>query len=627
MDSKVLPWGAPPPPELTERYLLGDVLGKGAMGAAVRAVQRSLDRPVVLKLMPLDEVTDPTLVQRFEAEARILGRISHPRVLPVVDYGVHPGLAFVAYPDLGGVSLDRVLAGRGSVPPEVAAEWLGQVLEGLSEVHRVGIVHRDLKPANVLRAEDGGLRIFDFGLARDLDRSTVMTRPGAVLGTPLYMPPEQIRGEDPDPRDDLYAAGVLCYRALSGSEPFAAPTLNEILDRQLGYDPPPLHTLVPGVPQRLSLLVQDLMAKDRRDRPGSAASARARLTGEPPAAGFHEDGPGAGSLGTSRIPASGSGRSSGTYPGSLLGAWVGAGLVVAVGIAVGALWGRGTAGRHDGIPGTDTAFDPGAAAPRDEGSLVPTLAPSDLALEVDEKDGVPFEVAGLRPRVSGWLATAVLGIRSIRARSERADESLVDPVRRGREVLLALSRSVRTEPDSADLAAILAALGDDVWQLAFPAGATGLDPWELLEDPLPGPAGALVEAVVLAHVRRVLAPAGDPTAPEPDEIRARLESAMAPGGPAPWAGERCVAALDRILAGGPPEGPGFDFAPLVELRRRALGGLSQSARSRTGARLARAIDASGSPLAPGLAALRARLFETQVDHLLDDLTGPGSAGR
>ena len=609
MESKRLPWGSPAPPELTERYELGSVLGRGAMGAAVRAVQRSLDRSVVLKLMAIAPESAPALVARFEAEARILARISHPGVLPVVDFGVHRELAYVAYPDLGGTSLDRVLAARGRVAPDLAAAWLAQILDALDAVHGIGIVHRDLKPANVLLAEDQGLRLFDFGLARDLDRHTRWTHTGALVGTPLYMAPEQARGEAAEPADDLYAAGVLVYRAIAGSEPFQGGSLEEILDRQLGYDPPALHTVVPETSVGFSLLVQELMAKARRDRPPSAAAALRKLTGLEAAAGAPEDGAGSLEAGAPTLslggqaagprgaPPASRGKAASTGPGPVAGAWVVALLVALAGLAVPS--GVGVEAERD-RPG----------GPRDR-----ALSPERGTVMAGLEDGVPGDVAGPRPVVSGWLARAVT-----RMRGTRDAQAL-------REGLLAVARSLRAEPDTADLAAVMAVSWLD---------AAGLDtlvpqvarPLEVLfEGPLPGPAGALVEGAALAQLRRLRGGAGDLEAPERDRILTRLEAAMVPGLPTPWAGERVVAALDHILALDLAEGSRLDFAHLVELREGTLAALSPSARSRAGARLARAIDATGKPLAPGLAGLRARLFEGQVEDLVDVLTGPGTPAR
>ncbi len=277
MTSGRLPWGAPVPEGLQAGYELGELLGSGAFGAAVRATQRSLHRPVVLKLLALDGVLDPQALVRFQAEARILARVEHPGVLPILDTGVEPGVAYLAYPDLGGVSLDRYLADRGRPTLAEVRGWLDGLLAGLAHIHGLGVVHRDLKPANLLRTPDGSLRLFDFGLARDLASASPLTGTGVLLGTPLYMSPELIRAEPAQPGDDLYALGVLAYEFLSGSNPFRARTVEEILDRQLALRPEPLHRAVPEVPEAVSLLVQELLAKDRRRRPGNAEEVRERL--------------------------------------------------------------------------------------------------------------------------------------------------------------------------------------------------------------------------------------------------------------------------------------------------------------------------------------------------------------
>lgn len=668
------------------------------MGAALRATQRSLDRPVVLKLMATGAVVDPMLLARFESEARILARLDHPHVLPVVDFGCEEGVAYIAYPDLEGRALaDRLAAGPAPTPPEAAA-WLVQTLDGLEHIHAHGIVHRDLKPANLLLAGDGTIRIFDFGLARDLLGDQYLTATGTIVGTPLYLSPEQIRAEAPDPRDDLYAVGVLAYRLFTGVEPFAATSLDRILDLHLAHDPDPVHRCAPGVPVPVGLLVQDLMAKERARRPARARDARERLAdafaGPEPGTRVADParegrrGPATPLRSGPSVPPAARVRPATPVPGpSPRGPDRRA---VALGLAAGMALGLGlglAVGPADGLaprPAPGVLPDGGVAAtplPPPDPEPRPSL-PEVLAL--DGEDGVPASCRAVPTTVVGRLAAAVTASRRARRALEVAGSQLsalladqgdgsVPPAAasaikarlleltilgeapaRGEplalamksyrdseavrvsleawlrpasdalvEALVAAAASIRSEPPTAEAAAVLAAAWVDRMAPAALAPWARTGPATLFGGPLPGPAGALLEGVAGERSRRIrqLVPGGEP--PPWTEIQARLLAAMAPPAPDPWARARFMTALDLLLDVARARREPVDMAGIVARREAALSGLDRESRSHSAARIVTALDVLGSSTDPALAALRRHVFEDQVPDLLDGVAADG----
>ncbi len=278
--------------DFLSRYEPGEFLGKGACGAVFRARQVSLDRAVVVKILDLEAPAAADLAVRFEQEAAIQAGLRHPNVVELLDYGIEPRFVFLVYPDEGGKSLTDWFRRRGAVvdgtplPVDDTVVILRNVLSGLAHVHAAGVVHRDLKPSNVLVTGRGEIKLIDFGLAKDPALGLPLTRTGSVVGTPNYMSPDQVKGNRPDPRDDLYAVGVMAYEMLSGKNPFAARDLPATLHQHLSFDPPLLHLERTDIPQPLSVLVADLLAKDRDSRPATAGEALERLSAGPSGPAF-----------------------------------------------------------------------------------------------------------------------------------------------------------------------------------------------------------------------------------------------------------------------------------------------------------------------------------------------------
>jgi serine/threonine protein kinase len=218
--------------------------------------------------------------ERLLREVQICRRITHPNVVRVYDLGRFPGGLFITMEYLEGRTLDRELRETGPLPLDRARELLTQLLAGLDEAHHLRVVHRDLKPSNVFLT-GGRVKILDFGIARQEGRDVNLTTTGEVLGSPKYMSPEQIQGEELDGRSDLYSLGVLAFLMLSGQEPFSGKTPSAIALAHLREGPPNLRALRPGLPAQWFELVSRLLEKDRSRRFASAAEARSAVLALP----------------------------------------------------------------------------------------------------------------------------------------------------------------------------------------------------------------------------------------------------------------------------------------------------------------------------------------------------------
>ena len=265
---------------LDGRFEVREPLGRGGMGTVYRAIQLSVDREVAIKVVHPKLADDRQAAKRFLREARLASRLNQPSVVQVIDFGqTDDGVLYLVMELLRGRTLAKEQAGQRLALKRVLAIG-GQLCDALEAAHAQGIVHRDLKPGNiVVLADPPGrdlLKVLDFGLAKSLvtDTSSKVTNTDAILGTPLYMSPEQVQGKGSEPRSDLYALGCILYELLTGAPPFVDPSVNLILAKHLSEPPPPLPA---SVPPRLRALVAQLLAKDPAERPATAADARAVL--------------------------------------------------------------------------------------------------------------------------------------------------------------------------------------------------------------------------------------------------------------------------------------------------------------------------------------------------------------
>lgn len=255
------------PIRLGGRFELLDLLGRGSSGTVFRARDHQRDRDVALKVLTA-RTADPTRANsQFLREAELLARVDHPNVVKVYSYGTDGDQAWVAMELVKGRSLAEFVEARTLSTPQILDVMI-EVAMGVGAAHEAGLVHRDLKPANILVGTDG-VRVVDFGLAKEVGDAVSMTGDGLMLGTPLYMAPEQIRGLPLDRRCDVYAFGASLYEALAGRPPFVRPQSAAVLMAHLNEPIPPMRTfLADGPPPAacLEAVVQRCLAKHRADR-------------------------------------------------------------------------------------------------------------------------------------------------------------------------------------------------------------------------------------------------------------------------------------------------------------------------------------------------------------------------
>jgi class 3 adenylate cyclase/tetratricopeptide (TPR) repeat protein len=250
-------------------YRVEALLGRGGMGVVYRARQRSLDRPVALKVIAPQYAQDPLLRARFVRESRLAASIDHPNVIPIYEADERDGLLFLAMRYVEGSDLRQLLADSGPLPPERVMRLIAQIAAGLDAAHAQGLVHRDVKPANVLVASGRGPEhayLTDFGLVKRTTSDSELTQPGAWAGTPDYVAPEQLRGAAVDHRADVYALGCLLFEVLTGHVPFPRDSDVSKLMAHLSDPPPLLASSAPDLPEELDGVVQRALAKAPGDR-------------------------------------------------------------------------------------------------------------------------------------------------------------------------------------------------------------------------------------------------------------------------------------------------------------------------------------------------------------------------
>jgi hypothetical protein len=253
-----------------DRYELRHPVGSGGMADVFLAHDEVLDRDVALKLLKAQYAEDEEFVERFRREARSAASLSHPHIVPIFDQGESgDGTYYIAMEYLpGGTLKDRIME-RGTLPPRTAVAVALQIAEALQTAHERGVIHRDIKPPNILITASGHVKVADFGIARAADATTI-SHPGDILGSAKYISPEQAAGERVGPASDLYSLGVVLYEMLTGRVPFEVDNPADLSAKHDEKPPAPLREVNPEVPEDLDALVMRLLARDPKDRYGSA---------------------------------------------------------------------------------------------------------------------------------------------------------------------------------------------------------------------------------------------------------------------------------------------------------------------------------------------------------------------
>jgi len=257
------------------KYRILEKIGRGGMGVVYLGVDETLDRHVAIKAIS-PELVEEDLVRRFRAEAVMLAKVNHPNIAMVYELFRDDDRLLMVMELVRGQTFEQLMEHTGPMPIERAAALAGQILDALGHAHRAGIVHRDLKPANLMLTDAGIVKVMDFGIAR-ISGTERMTSDGFMVGTPAYMAPEQVRGDEVDGRADLYAAGVVIYRLLTGKLPFKADTAVAMINSQLNDRPTSPRDVRTDLPQWLDTAVMRSLAKRPEDRYQTADEFRRAL--------------------------------------------------------------------------------------------------------------------------------------------------------------------------------------------------------------------------------------------------------------------------------------------------------------------------------------------------------------
>ncbi len=264
---------------LDGRYRVDAFIARGGMATVYQGTDTRLDRVVAVKVMSRALAEDPDFVARFTREAQASARVQAAEVVAVYDQGTDPatGLAYLVMEHVRGITLRQFLQERGPQPPARAVALMEPVLRALSAAHAAGLVHRDIKPENVLVADDGRIKVADFGLARAVESSTVTQTTGMLIGTVAYLAPEQVQSGDADARTDVYAAGVVLWELLTGTPPYGGQTPLSVAYQHVHQDVPPPSSAVEGVPAALDELVVRATRRDPEARPLDGSAFHAAL--------------------------------------------------------------------------------------------------------------------------------------------------------------------------------------------------------------------------------------------------------------------------------------------------------------------------------------------------------------
>jgi HAMP domain-containing protein len=259
------------------RYQVDRLVGSGAMGSVFRGWDPKLQRPVALKTlrMNVEDIDREKLVKSLVSEAKLSARFNHSNIVTVYDVADSGNSAFIAMEYVKGVSLDAYLWDRGTLTPEEVIPLGAAIARALAVAHSHGLVHHDVKPANVLLGGDHSIKVTDFGISQLI--SSAIKVGDVICGTPGYLAPEALMGEGYTPQSDLFSLGLILFEALVGKHPFFGRNIKETMLNTIMEEAPSIESVVPGIPESLARLVDQLLAKQSADRPADAETVAVTL--------------------------------------------------------------------------------------------------------------------------------------------------------------------------------------------------------------------------------------------------------------------------------------------------------------------------------------------------------------
>ena len=261
--------GIAPGALMGQRFEILSVLGAGGMGVVYKARDRELDDLVALKMLKKDQLVDRTQIERLKSEIKLARKITHPNVLRTYDFGEIDGIPYISMEYVRGVTLRYMLDQNQTkrLPYSAGLRLAKQLCAGLAAAHAVGVLHRDIKPENLILEPTGNAKLMDFGIARPINRMEPgQTQAGMIVGTPLYLSPELLQGQDADPRSDIYSCGVVLYEIFAGVLPFEGANAMEIMLKHLREQPASPRVHAPEIPPKLEQAILRCLAKEPGER-------------------------------------------------------------------------------------------------------------------------------------------------------------------------------------------------------------------------------------------------------------------------------------------------------------------------------------------------------------------------
>ncbi len=264
--------GIAPGALLGARFEILSVLGAGGMGVVYKARDRELDDLVALKMLKRDLWGDRMQLERLKSEIKLARKITHPNVLRTHDFGEIDGVPYISMEYVRGVTLRYMLDQTSRLPYSAGLRLAKQLCAGLAAAHAVNVLHRDIKPENLILEPTGNAKLMDFGIARPIDRMAPgQTQAGFIVGTPQYLAPEILQGNEADPRSDLYSCGIALYEIFTGALPFDGPSAMDVMVKHLREVPPPPSARWPEIPPALEAAILKCLEKDPGRRYRSVA--------------------------------------------------------------------------------------------------------------------------------------------------------------------------------------------------------------------------------------------------------------------------------------------------------------------------------------------------------------------